>query len=150
AQLLYGDGTLVVASTGAPITIVLTDGDPHIKDVSGTYSMTKEQFEQLKVLPPAESHVNFDVEMKVSSFEVDSTGVPVAGVAGGESARTVTIGVHAVTDLVQLNFVDGDINTRDVIINEEGTYDLSTVLKVGYPNNVGNLTADVDGSEVRW
>ena len=143
-----GDAPLY-ESTGDAITIVISDGT-HISGITGnTLTLTQQQFEALKVLPPEDAHENFTVEMRVTSYEVDDTGTPIPGVAGAESSTSVVVDVEAVTDPVSLSFDDGT-NTRSLSINEDSTYDLAAALKVEYPNNDGNNLPDVDGSEERW
>ena len=143
-----GDASLY-ESTGDAITIVISDGT-HISGITGnTLTLTQQQFEALKVLPPEDAHENFTAEMRVTSYEVDNTGTPIPGVAGAESSTSVVVDVAAVTDPVSLSFTD-NTDTRSLSINEDGTYDLAAELKVEYPDNDGNSLPDVDGSEERW
>src|SRR5690606_20331480 len=104
------------ASIGGDITILLSDG-PHLSDLlanppADALVMTTAQYEALMVLPPAESHVNFTVDIGVTSYEVDESGtrltVDVNGdpINGAESTTSVTVNVQAVTDPVDLTFTD--------------------------------------------
>ncbi|TBU96311.1 hypothetical protein DNK44_03920, partial [Pseudomonas dryadis] len=136
------------SATGAPITIVLSDGQ-HIADLSGqTLTMTTAQYQALMLLPPAESHANFTVGIEVTSYEVDAADRPLDGVAGATSVASVQVAVQAVTDPLELKIDGGDSHV--VTIDEDSALDLASLLTVAYPNSDGNTTADVDGSEERW
>ena len=162
AKLLDGAGAELVAADGSDITIILTDLDglidgQHLAELlanppAGTLLMTKAQYEALQVLPPAESHKDFTVTVKVSSYEVDEQGD--ALVIGGnlisqESSATVKVIVEAVTDPVELTFTNGS-STFAQAMAEDSTFDLSSILNVAYPSIDGNSVADLDGSEERW
>jgi hypothetical protein len=101
------------------------------------------------VLPAEDAHENFTVDVAVTSYEVDGTGTRVPGIDGAESSTSVAVNVDAVTDPVALTF-DDDTDTRAPTINEDSTYDLAAALKVEYPDNDGNTSPDLDGSEERW
>ncbi|MXP41917.1 tandem-95 repeat protein [Altererythrobacter soli] len=152
AQILDGSGNLLFTSTGAPITIQLSDG-PHIQGITSDLTMTAATYEGLRVLPPAESHANFMIAVSVTSYEVDDAGNPLAGVPGATSSANVTVNVQAVTDPITLALVDGgdpDTSATDHTFAEDSTFDLADLLSVGFPSTDGNGGADVDGSEVRW
>ena len=51
AQLLDAAGVLLFTSTGVPITILISDL-PTLTGATGTLTMTKAEYEALKVLPP--------------------------------------------------------------------------------------------------
>ncbi|MFV0457027.1 MAG: Ig-like domain-containing protein [Pseudomonas sp.] len=142
-----GDAELFV-STGGPITIVLSNGQ-HVAGLSGnTLTLTTAQYEALKALPPAEDHRNFTVEVSVTSYEVDASGMPLPGVAGATSNTSVTVEVQAVTDPLELKINGGDSHTLSIA--EDSTVNLKDLLTVNYPNTDGNTSADIDGSEERW
>jgi len=144
------------------ITIVLTDG-PTVAGTTGDLSMTRAEFEALKVLPPENSHANFAVEMTVSSHEVNGAGniATVGGtpVPGAESTTTVDVYVQAVTDNAALVFdtgattgiagTEGTIayggaggNTEaTVTLREEGSFDVRDILSASF--------GDLDGTELR-
>ena len=142
-----GDAVLYT-STGANITIELSDGSHH-SDVSGaTLTMTTAQFEALKLLPPSDSHSNFTVTSGVRSYEVDVTGVPLVGVAASANRSTsVNVQVQAVTDPITLTLVDGvavtdpDADAAHHTIEEDTSFNLKDLLTANFD--------DLDGSEAR-
>ncbi|MGB7388399.1 MAG: DUF5801 repeats-in-toxin domain-containing protein [Pseudomonas neustonica] len=149
---LNADAELAVSS-GGDISILLSDG-PHLSDLlasppAGTLVMTSAQYAALKVLPAEDAHENFTVDVAVTSYEVDGSGVRITGIPGAQSSTSVAVNVDAVTDPVSLSFTD-DTDTRALTINEDSTYDLAAALKVEYPDNDGNTSPDLDGSEERW
>ncbi len=163
SQLQYGDGTSVLAfnnstastssGTGDMVRIWLSDATNHINSEStcpsDAVSMTTAQFEALKILPPANSGANFDVQAYVKEYEVDSNGDPLSGVASVQHLDTIKVKVLAVTDSVRLaeNDTNNDGNTTDRIINqtlqEDTTLDLKSLLSASFG---GDTT---DGTEHR-
>ena len=169
AQLRYGTSSAHDA-TGADITIFLTDGD-HIAgaQADATLSMTSSEFEAMEIIPPADTADNFTVTMKVTEYEVDSSGVPRTGVPGAESSASVVVDVQAITDPVDITWdsdgaaddskatldaagdYDGSLS-RDM--NEDESFDLSVLIDTAFidePATSGRDTneADLDGSEYR-
>ncbi|HFO0133951.1 TPA: DUF5801 repeats-in-toxin domain-containing protein [Pseudomonas aeruginosa] len=155
----------LLESTGGDITILLSDG-PHLSDLltnppAGTLVMTTAQYEALQVLPPAESHANFTVGVRVTSYEVDEAGERLAGIDGAESTISVTVNVQAVTDGIDLTIHNGDDNyvDADSIANavtlpsfdEDDVINLKGYLQITLDETGdGNSGADTDGSEQRW
>src|SRR5690606_19018633 len=67
STLLFGSETHEVTQAGS-VKVVLTDGS-HTSDAlndTSALKMTTAEFEALKVLPPEESHENFDVTATVT------------------------------------------------------------------------------------
>nr|WP_207388749.1 immunoglobulin-like domain-containing protein [Stutzerimonas kirkiae] len=141
--------TLFTSTSGkTSVTIKLSDGS-HTSDSSAELTMTKAQFEALKVLPPAESHVNFSVKASVTSFEVDATGVKLSQVNGSTRNTSVEVKVQAVTDPIELK-INGE-DSHDLTLAEDSTFNLKSLLQVTLDTSTdGNSGADVDGSEKRW
>ncbi|MBO8093581.1 MAG: cadherin-like domain-containing protein [Prosthecochloris sp.] len=169
AQLRYGTSSAHDA-TGADITIFLTDGD-HIAgaQADATLSMTSSEFEAMEIIPPADTADNFTVTMKVTEYEVDSSGVPRTGVPGAESSASVVVDVQAITDPVDITWdsdgVAGDSKatldaagdydgslSRDM--NEDESFDLSALIDTAFIDEPATSSrdtneADLDGSEYR-
>ena len=172
AKLLYADGTTVLESDGSTVNIVLSDGS-HITGVTGDVTMTTAEFEGLRVLPPADTHNNFSVRMRVTEYEVDDSGNPLPGVDGAVSNIKVNVRVLAVTDKVEISWNEGgdfpdtdetpdDPDTINKVINEDAVLDLTSMLNysfTGEPDETttqtppiadgNNTTPDFDGSESR-
>lgn len=165
AQLLADDNTLWHLSTGGPITVLLSEDPQHLSGLSGqTLTMTRAQFEALKVLPPAESHANFTVSVSVTSHEVNEAGEALG--TNATSTATVAVNVQAVTDPIDLKIDDGTgtstfVDTspaapRVVQMTEDTAFNLASLLQVNLPNDPsgsgydGNAADDTDGSEARW
>ncbi|WP_417588863.1 VCBS domain-containing protein [Pararhodobacter oceanensis] len=155
AILSWGGGSHTVDVSGS-VTIDLNDPDLSEVNASGDLTMSSAQFEAMTVLPPEHASENFEVTYSVSSYEVDASGVILAGVPGATSTESVTVYVEAVTDPVTLEFdtsVDASAVTNadgidytgtleaDVTLKEDTTVDVSAVLAASF--------ADLDGSENR-
>ncbi|MEG9304887.1 VCBS domain-containing protein, partial [Psychrobacter celer] len=65
---------------------------------SSTITMTKEQFESMKLTPPKDDATNMSIKMAVTEYEVNSGGTILTGVAGKSASTTVIVDVQAVTD----------------------------------------------------
>ncbi len=163
SQLQYGDGTPVLAfnnstastssGTGDMVRIWLSDATNHINSEStcpsDAVSMTTAQFEALKILPPANSGANFDVQAYVKEYEVDSNGDPLSGVASVQHLDTIKVKVLAVTDPVTLgensaaiDYDGANDGTLYQTIKEEQILDLTRFLSTSFN--------DLDGTEHRW
>ncbi|MDX3773509.1 retention module-containing protein [Chromatiaceae bacterium AAb-1] len=96
-QLHYGDNIFI--ASGRPLIIKLTDVSNQLP-VLGPYDigMTTAQFEALKILPDTDSHQDFKVTMKVTSYEVDNAGKPLSGVPGATAIKEVMVDVDAAVD----------------------------------------------------
>ncbi len=143
-QLLDGSGgdALLTTSTGAAITVLLSDATNLVATPgAATLTLTTAQFEALKVNPVAHNATNFTVTMSVTEFEVDDANVPISGVAGATSTTTVAVDVRAVTDAVDLKINGGDAD-YDATINEDTSFDLGALLSATF--------SDLDGSETRF
>ncbi|HEY4547687.1 MAG TPA: Ig-like domain-containing protein [Pedomonas sp.] len=152
AQLLDESGNVLFTSVGNAITIQLSDGD-HIAGLSPTLTLTKAQFEALQILPAAESHSNFTVTVRVTSYEVGDNDLAISGVAGIQTSRTVKVNVQAVTDPVELSLKDGsdaDGLATDHTFAEDTSFNLADLLTVSFGSTDGNAGPDTDGSEERW
>ncbi|MEF9947035.1 MAG: DUF5801 repeats-in-toxin domain-containing protein [Comamonas sp.] len=167
-QLQYADGMPVPGQPASgDITIILTNGPQHIADLKlqhpGALLMTKEQFEGLKVLPPAEKSDDFTVKVSVTSYEVDDAGVPQDPNAGATSTATVEVIVAAVTDPVDLKIGEpgqaGSDAPYTATVLEDATINLKDYLTVTYVDNELDTTGDptgnggfdnVDGSQTHW
>src|SRR5690606_13799782 len=165
ATLQLADGTPVAVQPDADgkirIKLTGTDAPEHIStiDNNGLLSLTVEQFEGLKVLPKGESNKNFTVTAKVTSYEVDSSGAPLADVPGAENSTSVQVTVKAVTDPIKLEFNDNGatVKSGEITSNEDAPIDLTSYLTVSFPDDYedgragdGIGDADIDGSEERW
>ncbi|MBF0586593.1 hypothetical protein INT02_06665, partial [Prosthecochloris sp. N2] len=117
AKVFKADGTLIFTgtSTDDDFTVQLdetgTDSEPiHINGVSGEVVLSIAEFNALRILPPADDATDFTVKMRVTEYEVDASGNPVNAPTdtNGETAETeVTVEVRAVTDRVDLKWIDG-------------------------------------------
>lgn len=142
-QLLDSEGNVLFTSDGGPITIVLSnpaDGNGHISGATGTLTLTKEQFESLKVQPKAHDGNNFTVKVSVDSYEVDANGNPLPGIPPANTTVDMVVDVQAVTDKVDLTFKDGS-EDKSFTMNEDNKFNLSNELKAAFE--------DLDGSEQR-
>ncbi|MEC9487637.1 MAG: Ig-like domain-containing protein [Prosthecochloris sp.] len=116
AKVFKADGTLIFTgtSTDDDFTVQLdeagTDDESiHINGVSGEVVLSIAEFNALRILPPADDATDFTVKMRVTEYEVDASGNPVNAPTdtNGETAETeVTVEVHAVTDRVDLKWID--------------------------------------------
>ncbi|NTW52297.1 MAG: hypothetical protein HGB22_06900, partial [Chlorobiaceae bacterium] len=162
SKLLDKFGNTLWTSGGTDVTILLSDGQ-NIDGASGTLTMTKAQFEDLRVLPPADNATNFTVTMSVTEYEVDDSGMPISGVPGATSSISVGVDVQAVTDLVALSWATGDPDNRDITIAEDTAFNLTSLLTysfAGEPTETttqspavadgNNTSPDFDGTETRW
>ena len=141
AKLLYGGNSYT--SNGSAITIVLNSGfdengdntNDHINGVSGNITMSKADFETMRVDPVPQSGMDIGtVTMSVTSYEVDDNGDPLTGVSGAPSTANVNVDVYAVTDTVSIAPSGNASGDEDSWIRIDNHY---TVTK----------TADQDGSE---
>nr|WP_309501913.1 VCBS domain-containing protein [uncultured Roseovarius sp.] len=165
AILSWGGGSATVDATGS-VTIALTDPQLTVEGTTASpdhLKMSAAEFNALEVLPPANSHQNFEVSYSVTSYEVDgdgdiredATGTPLAGAT---STETVMVYVDAVTDPVTLEFNGADaadvenavvidydnagaMPRADITLNEDKTVNLSEILTASFD--------DLDGSEAR-
>jgi len=148
-------GPTTLTPQGNALTIVLTDV-PHTSTVpaqdtaNGIYYLTTAQYEALTANPSAESGKDFTVTVAATSYEVDATGAPIAGVAGASSSQVVTVDVQAVTDGASLALV-GPPPAADLTFAEDTTLDLSSHLQATLASTDGSVgTFDTDGSERYW
>lgn len=165
--LTQDDGTELIAGDDGSYTIVIVtesgtmdvDTSLHIADSAlpenNVNYLTQAEYEALSVKPAADRHENFDVRVRVESFEVDSDRVPLPDVDSAESEQVIEVLVQAVTDEVDLAFdttqttpegVIGSIDysgdaTAKVFIEEDTTFNLSNLLNASFE--------DLDGSEQR-
>ena len=139
AQLLYGAASF--SANGGAVTILLSDaGNLIASPGAATLTMTRAQFEALRVVPPANSGTNFTVTMSVTSFEVNDTGAPLATVPGAVSSIGVLVDVRAVTDAIDLK-INGSDAPYNATINEDTALNLTPLLTAAFQ--------DLDGSEHR-
>ena len=142
AKILDVNGNELWSSKGGVLKIIIKDLDEngdgkidHIFGVTGDISITKSEFETLKILPPEDSGDNFTVTTKVTSYEVNENAIVLTGVAGKESVTTVNVDVHAKTD-------DGvAITTLDATGDEDHWIRVDDKITI-------TPTKDTDGSEV--
>ncbi len=116
ARVFKADGTLIFTgtSTDHDFTVQLnetgTDGQSiHINGVSGEVVLSIADFNALRILPPADDATDFTVKMSVTEYEVNASGdrVNAPTDTNGETAETeVTVNVSAVTDRVDLKWID--------------------------------------------
>jgi VCBS repeat-containing protein len=148
ANVLHNSTVLEPGADGK-ITIVISDDRTHPKvdyhhaDVppstvdGGVYYLTETEYQALQVTPAPERHENLQLEVEVSSYEVDDTGKPLAGVAGESATQTIDIAVLAVTDEPELA-LSGDTKT----VKEDAVLTLTNDLTATFD--------DIDGSEQFW
>ena len=153
--------------TESKLYILLSDGE-HTQDTIDTFTadsnhitMTKAQFEALKVDPVAQSHKDIDIKMSVTEYEVDASGNKLldsatVGTNGSTTEKTFHVEVKAVTDDISLTFTE-KLNEADEISNGGKTYTITNNLTEGAAainlNAILSATsgnsADLDGSEKR-
>lgn len=172
-QILKGTDDSVLWTSGGTsnkLYILLSDGE-HTQDAIDAYTanqaqanyltMTKAEFEALKVNPVAQSHKNIDIKMSVTSYEVDASGnqlpdVQTVGTNGSTADKTFHVEVKAVTDDIALTFDDNTNGTIDQTERPNDTYTATARLTEG--DGVIDLQAiltataggtdDLDGSEL--
>src|SRR5690606_10654971 len=145
------NGSILYTLTDGALKIYLSEPDLHLAglDLDGVAVMSREQFESLEVLPPADSHENIDLTLKVTSYEVDASGKKLPDVDGQEASLKFTVEVLAVTDPIALSLKPGAAN--EIFIDEDNSFNLKDYLQVTFPDHdVDNNTPDFDGSEKRW
>ncbi|HEY0197391.1 MAG TPA: VCBS domain-containing protein, partial [Rhodanobacter sp.] len=152
----------VTLSTGATtltphndtVTVVLTDV-PHTTSVpaedhaNGIYYLTTAEYEALVANPAAENGKNFTVTVGATSYEVDSAGAIISGVAGAPNSQVVTVDVQAVTDGADLALV-GSPTAAQLTFKEDATLNLSSYLHATLTSTDANPGNDTDGSEKYW
>ncbi|MBS0426685.1 MAG: VCBS domain-containing protein, partial [Proteobacteria bacterium] len=143
-------GSTVLTPVGGAVTIVISD-EPHISNVpaansaAGVYHLTRAEYEALVANPAAESGNNFTVTVSATSYEVDSAGVVIPGVAGATSTQVISVDVQAVTDGATLS-----IDSNHLTLAEDTTIDLSSHLTATLQSPDANAGNDTDGSETYW
>ena len=145
AQLLDGTNgnAALFTSNGGAITVLLSDvpaAQMIANPGAATLTMTRTQFEAMRVLPAADNATNFTATMSVTEYEVDAAGNPLSGIAGATTSTTVAVDVRAVTDLVDLK-IGGSDTTYSATISEDTPLNLTALLSASF--------ADLDGSEQR-
>lgn len=158
--LTKDDGSALISSGGVYKFVITDVADLHLNglttagDATVNY-VTKAEYEAIKALPAADRHENFKVEVSVDSYEVDADGKKLTDVNGANSKQTITVDVHAVTDLVGLKVKEGDAQTdvtvvisnagktADITFNEDTSFNLTNILAPA-------AFKDLDGSETRY
>ncbi|QLF92694.1 hypothetical protein HW090_05595 [Pseudomonas sp. ABC1] len=153
------DGSFTFIIKGVPGYHIA--GLPDADDASqGIYLLTKDEYEKLFVLPKENDHTNFDLTLKVTSYEVDGNGVRLndgnkqpVDLPGASSSQVIKVDVLAVTDEVILTVqqgsaqqdvtvvVDSSDKSATVTFNEDASFNLSNILSA--------TIKDTDGSEER-
>ena len=153
AELLDAGGNTLLTVGTDPVTIVISDVES-VNGASGDLTLTAAEYEALKVLPPPDASDNFTVTASATSFEVDASGNPLAGVPGAETTQDIEVLVQAVTDDAVLTFdtaapapagttgVFYDSPTEATVsVDEDTGFDLQPLLEASF--------GDLDGSEER-
>jgi VCBS repeat-containing protein len=145
-------GAMTLTPVAGEVTIVLTDsnhvpGVPAEDNANGVYYLTTAQYQALEAHPLAESGADFTVTVGATSYEVDSAGAIVPGVAGATSTQTIAVDVLAVTDGASLA---SSATASDLIFAEDETIDLSPYLTATLTSGDANPGNDTDGSETYW
>ena len=109
-----------ITSTGANITIKLDDVPTINSAGTATATMSKADFEAMRLTPPKDDATNFNINMSVTEYEVNESGdiarvdangslVNTGGtaVAGETSTTTIKVDVQAVTDSSTQNSQSG-------------------------------------------
>jgi T1SS-143 domain-containing protein len=138
AQLLASDGTSLITSTGDDITIILSDQN-HIDSATADLTMSINDFETMKILPPSNHHENFSITIAVIEYEVDEDNVPLIGVGSKTTIQSLYVDVLAITDTPTLQ-IDSN-STKEYTIDEDSTLDLGIDLTESF--------IDIDGSETK-
>ncbi len=185
------DGTIIEKSDGTDIFTVGTDTQPlkiyisqddgsdntnfHYlgldSDTDGVVKLTQSEYEDLKIIPSEDNATNIDLDISLTSYEVDDSLYPLDWNINATSTQTLTVDVKAVTDDISLKYDDnqnigtisstddGDSNTDDTnntftfnTVDEDSsgtTIDLKSLLTdtSGLEND---SSPDLDGSEERW
>ncbi|WP_227669518.1 Calx-beta domain-containing protein [Psychrobacter sp. NG254] len=127
----YVSGSITTTTVNQTITILLSDGptvvNPLGQDAS-TITMTRAEFEAIKLTPPEDNAANITIGMAVTEYEVDSTGAIVSGVAGAASSTTIKVDVQAVTDSSSNNAAGDDVSTfgYTTVVGDTGVVSGST------------------------
>ena len=158
------DGTdlFTVGTNTQPMTIYITpDGNANTDyhytgldpDASGVIKLTQSEYEDLHIIPAEDNAKNINLNISVTSYEVDDSGVPwdVNNPDLYETANaTEVVDVQAVTDAVTLLYNqqgdeggsdDTDYTHASGNEGEIGTIDLGALLDA--------TSGDLDGSEHR-
>ncbi len=152
-------GYTIIIVNGGDINTSLHHGDLKTGETNVNY-LTRAEYESIQAVPAEDRHENFEVVVRVSSYEVDDSGVPlpdsaVVGSNGVESTQTITVDVLAVTDEVVLKVhdkpeqsdvvfeVSDDNKTVDITLNEDTSFNLTAILNP-------DAFKDTDGSETRY
>ena len=147
-------GSTVLTPVGGVVTIVLTDVGhattvPAEDVANGIYYLTSAQYEALEVVPPAESGMNFDITVEVTSYEVDASGAVATDgqgdpIPGATNTQLITVDVQAVTDGANLTINGG--SSANLTGIEDQPITISGLL-AALNDSDGNAGSDDDGSE---
>lgn len=138
-EVLKSDNSVLFTSDGTSKTIIIDDGGAsiHINGTTAEYTLTKVEYEGLKVNPVAQSHENFTVTVSVDEQEVDQNGDVLAETSPETSSTSILVDVNAVTDVPTLT-IDGG-TTKNYTFDEDTVLDLSS--------DLAETFIDTDGSE---
>lgn len=128
----------------------------------GAIQLTQAEYAALRIIHAEDNDRDISINIKVTSYEVDDGGVPLAGVAGATDDKTMTVKIHPATDDISLAWNNnasglgtyvGDTFTFNTV--DEGGYfatsiNLQSLLTKtsGYESPAGS-SGDLDGSEKR-
>ncbi len=168
AVLEKGDGTdlATISSNNQTIKIYISDlgTNYHHSDLDpvadGAISLTQAEYEALKIIHAEDNDKDIGINISVTSYEVDDSGIPLSGVAGVKDEDNMSVKIAPVTDDISLAWDNnasglgtyvGDTFTFNTV--DEGGYfttsiDLKSLLTKtsGYESDA---TGDLDGTEKR-
>ncbi|MCT7528383.1 hypothetical protein N5T79_04440 [Aliarcobacter cryaerophilus] len=190
AKLYSGDTKVADISTNnQPIKVVIvkTSGGTDIDTTyhhSGTLPvkggnvlyLTKEEYESLKIQHAEDNDTNIQINIGVTSYEVNDSGEPLFGNTDyidnnnlnlkKDSSATMTVSIKPVTDDIELKFDNATVNGevlgtidgktfvfKNEIIKEEGIINFKELLtntSGTTDGKNGTKKGDLDGSEIRW
>ena len=153
AILVDGAGDPLIKNAQGKYTIVLVNADgtlhgSHVVDIQlndpNVNYLTVEQYEAIQAQPGANRHENFEVDVSVTSYEVDAEGridQNAMGVGstpndltddakglGATSSETIQVTVQAVTDNAVLTFDQKQLTgTAELILGDKNKQDIQTV-----------------------
>lgn len=168
AVLEKGDGTdlATISSDNQTIKIYISDlgTDYHHSGLDpvadGAIQLTQAEYEALQIIHAEDNDRDIRINIKVTSYELDDSGVPLVGVAGVSDDKNMTVKIHPATDDISLNWdnngsglgsYSGDTFTFNTV-DEGGYYTTSIDLKSLLTKTSGyesDASGDLDGSEKR-
>jgi VCBS repeat-containing protein len=128
----------------------------------GAISLTQAEYEALRVVHAEDNDTDIDINIGVTSYEVDDSNIPLAGVTGVADSDDMTVKIRPVTDDISLIWNNATGGTISQTTNASDTFTFNTAQDEGYyftnpldldallsSTSGTDISGDLDGSEQR-